>query len=1332
MRFKSVVGAFIFIVLASFIALFVFIQTKSFGNLITKVVTDLSERKLQTKVKIKKFSLSVFPPGIELNQVTVKKKISDVEEFEAELGKIGFYISLIEVEEKKLTFGELRISDSAIRYVGPKKDEELKEIDQALIKKIFDLSDKAPIVVNTLLIENTRIFANHDLLEARRLKIFKKDKSFIARFHLANIKPSAESDFTLDEVWGDGEISRSDIKIYRMKIQHDVQTLLLKGKVTDYYKLANSEAILNGEAQLHLESFNHDFPLPELIQIKGGLARLGFNLNYTKKELTATADINMQNVKSNLFYADELQSELSLNDNKLVIKTLSLSYKEQKAKLSQPVEVFELKNKTYLTKPIHATVQNLTLKNALRIVPSLKPLKGKLTGDLTFQYKNKDLYFTPKDNFVVRDLALVVGGKEKPFTIIKVSKAILKHSQFAVINEEFHMTSSVELAHSKLEVDGFVSKNKVQFNVPNAKVNLEDFGNISQLDVKGAGELSIKVSGPLSATVINLKGRTKGFEILGYKLGETEKDISIELGDSEVVINKMESKFGQTNLSGNGSVNYGDSEIALGISSNDANSHDLTQILHPIFKDLKFLPEDLDFKAKVDVDIFGKYKLDHLKIRSKVHFTDLTAYGENFNTGSFDISLLNQVLAFKELEVSKGRGSINGDFVLGLKDKAMNLNYQWENLELATFNISKRLGMNLNSQISGNIAGSGTLDNYLLKLNTTAFNTKTQNYKFEDSTVALNIMPDRISGKAKVLGKIITSDFNLGLKHGVASNIKLKVEATNLKPLFVALFGQHFENEDFNGRILFEGETSFQNEFKNLNLTASFKELIFSHPEFSINYSSTKPEFIVKNSHIQKWDLNIRESDLFIVTKGEGDFGRNVSLTHEINFNSKILDLLVAPILSAEGFLKNTIKVYGKGTNFDFAVTSKTDDLDLSIEQLPIPINNLKYDIEYLNTRLNIRELTTHLDAGSVALKGDVFFDSNQPDVNLKFIFDEAEIPILGKSSVNLTGEGIILGNDFPYNVSGELVLNRGQIVNELNEFSSKSAAFSQIRFLPKNQESAIGKLFVLNINFKIENSVRITNSLMDVALKGEVRILGNPSRPRGEGRVSTPPGSSRIFFKNNEYIIKSADITFNPKKPISNPDFDVQAMTIISNYKVYPKAYGDLERFNFDLTSDPVLPRSSVLSLIALGYTNEIQVGLRPEDQQSLNKAGIGSFVFDRFKINDILNRQFGLQINLGTVIEQSATDSLLTGRQGGGTLGQNRSATKIELKKRLNEATTLSVSSTMGGGLGQRQSMNLNYGINRNVQLEGVYEQRSNQFDQDVNYNSVGGDIKFRGTFK
>lgn len=1338
MRFKSVLGAFIFILLASLIALIVYVQSKSFGELVTKIVTDLSQKKLSTSVEVNSLSISLLPPGFVLNKITVKKEFAPDEFLQAQFGTVGFFIKLLEIEEKKLTFGEIKVTDSYLEYTGPEKNEELKEIDQKLVERVFLAVEDLPLRVDTLLLENSRVFINQDLLEIRRLKLFKEKDSFTARFHLSNLHPIAEEDLYLDEVWGDAKISRNDIQIERLKAQHDVHTLLLKGKISNYPQLKKSSISLVGEAQLHLGSLDNEFSLPEFVKIKKGIGKFAFNVSYQGGEVSAKTQFHVDELRSNFAYANDLRGSLSFDQNQIILQQANLNFKEEKVKLLAPILLYDLDSGNYLNRPIELKLENFSLNNALRILgDNLRPLKGRMTGELKIVREKNRYSFLPQEEFTVRDLGFVVNEDENAQKIIMIRKALLSDSKFELKDNEFELATTAILPGSRLKVTGLINKSQVFFEVPEAPVNLEDFGNIANLDIKGVGTLALKVAGPLDHTIISLKGRTRGFEILGYKLDESEMNLAVDLANREVLINKMESQIGKTQLSGTGSVNYGNAEIALGITTTETNFSDLSLILTPVFKDLTFLPEDLSFKAKVDVDIFGKYRFEDLKIKSRVNFTEFLAYGEMITAGSFQVALLNKGLSFNKLLAQKNQGTLAGDFTIDLKDKIFNLDYNWRDLELSSLNIAKWIGVNLDGKLNGKISGGGKLTDYILNFENKTTETKSPTYDFADSLVTLKIMKERIQGKMNILGEVIKSSFNISLIEGLASDIHLKFKAPDLKPILVAFFGQHIYGENFTGSIDFEGSTKFDDGFLHLDLTGILKELNFNHPEFNVNYSSTKPQFVVKDSSIKSWNLNIQSTPLFLQTSGEGEFGNRVSLVHQVHFDSRLLDILLEPVLSAEGSLQNIIRLNGNKSHFDFVLSSRADGVDLSIQNLPVRINDLKYIVEYADRKLQIQNFSSSLDSGIVSAKGDIYFDGLQPDVNLKFNLDKAEIPILGKSSMNVSGEGIVLGNNFPYNMSGEILINKAQVVNELNEFNTKSASFSQVRFLPRNQESSLGKMFNLNLNVKSENPIRISNSLMDVALIGEVRLLGSTSRLRAEGRLRSPVNTSRIFFKNNEYQISNADINFSPKKAITNPDFDIKAVTFISSYKIFPKAYGDLERFSFDLSSEPALPRNSILSLIAFGYTDEIQSSLFARDQQSLTEVGVGSFVFDRFKISDILNKQFGLQVNLGTVLEQSENDSLLSGRsQDGGTqtgaFGRTRSATKIELKKRLDEAMTLSVSSTMGGSIGQRQSMNLNYGFSNNVQFEGVYEIRTNDEGDAEVFDSIGGDIKFRRTFK
>jgi translocation and assembly module TamB len=153
---------------------------------------------------------------------------------------------------------------------------------------------------------------------------------------------------------------------------------------------------------------------------------------------------------------------------------------------------------------------------------------------------------------------------------------------------------------------------------------------------------------------------------------------------------------------------------------------------------------------------------------------------------------------------------------------------------------------------------------------------------------------------------------------------------------------------------------------------------------------------------------------------------------------------------------------------------------------------------------------------------------------------------------------------------------------------------------------------------------------------------------------------------------------------------------------------------------------------LVAFGYTDDVSQRLSDVDRQNLSSIGVGQFLFGQLQINQKLKQSLGVELNLGTQFEMQSTSLLNARTSDGDSSGRVRSATKIQLKKQLSEEMELSVSSTLGGSIGQRQSMNLNYNINRNTSLEGIYEIKSNdEGEEDIIDKSVGADVKFKWSF-
>ncbi len=1311
-----------------------FIQSESFGKVLSKVVSDIGYRKTQTRIKFESVNITLFPPGIYLEKVYFKKKLDPESTLIAEFGEVGFTIPLLRLEERSFGLGEFVAKDTVLELKYQETDTPITEIPQEKIDQVFASIKQSPIWLSSLNVENLKLITTHQLFDAKKIKISKLKDKLKLRFQISSLNPKKNSKYSIDDIWVDATIDRKKIKINRAKIQHDVQNLLIKGEINEYSKLLAASGNFKGEGNLHFTQLDQYLPETVFIKIQKGTGHISFSGSFENKKIAGKSDVFIKNLDSNVLTAKEIVAKVDIVEDIIQIKKLNITNDLEKIILVQRVDVFDLTNKKNLEGEIEVELENVELRNILKFLPSLKVLGANLTGVAKITMMKDGLVITPKDLFSLKNFVFEVGD-DKPFRILTIKKAQLVKTVLSVEKGIFQIDSMIQSGKSNLNISGEVTEEYVEFSTKDSVINFEDFGNISNLDIKGHGPLDIKVHGPLEDVVIDLKGKTDNFEILGYKLGRSREDISILLKDSVVNINALESYFKSTPISGTGSINYKNSDITLGIDSVNANYHDLKEILRPIFSKLDFLPNDLDFGAKIDAQIYGKTNFKDLKIKSDINFKDLNAYGENLNLGSTKIILKDEVIKLKEFIAELGRGHLQGDFSFNLKNKKMDFQFDWDDLSLQRLRFIKKLNLNLDASLGGNIQGKGQLSDYLINLETQLTRTSNSDYKYEDSTAKIDFSPKNISGDISIFKDNVVAGFNYSHNKLIPSRLKLGINIGEIKSFAMAIFGEHLKTEDFKGELFGELDVSSRDLFNEVNLKGFVKKLNLNHDQFNVNYQSSTPQFLIENNIVNRWNFQIESPDLKVQSKGRGQFGHDVLISNHVQINAKVLEIFLKPVLSAEGFLNNSFIIDGSKSNYDLLAKSETENLNLTIEHVPVPLNDLSYKIEFFKNKLFIKEMKTSIENGSASIVGEIYFDDLQPDINLKYQIEKAEIPFMGKSFVNLTGQGMIIGDSLPYNLSGEIIVNKCQVLNELNDFSSKTPVMAQSRFLPQGLESPMSKFFNLNLRMKTDSPIRIANSLMDVSLKGELSIDGHLDRMRGQGRLTSLPGQSKIFFKNNEYIITQADINFDSKKEIKNPDFDIHALTNISNYKINAKAYGNLERFNFDLTSEPSLPRNSILSLIAFGYSDEIQSSLTQSQQQNLTQVGVGSFVFDRFKISDILNKQFGLQVNLGTVFEQSQTASLLTGRNqdGQGTLGRTRTATKIELKKRLDDALNLSVSSTMGGSIGQRQSMNLNYSLSKKVQVEGIYELRTNaEGEEDIIDNSIGGDMKFRWTFK
>jgi translocation and assembly module TamB len=137
-----------------------------------------------------------------------------------------------------------------------------------------------------------------------------------------------------------------------------------------------------------------------------------------------------------------------------------------------------------------------------------------------------------------------------------------------------------------------------------------------------------------------------------------------------------------------------------------------------------------------------------------------------------------------------------------------------------------------------------------------------------------------------------------------------------------------------------------------------------------------------------------------------------------------------------------------------------------------------------------------------------------------------------------------------------------------------------------------------------------------------DLHLRGSVARPAVLGRVDIIEGQAT--FHGTRYTLDRGDINFS--NPVSiEPQLNLQASTHVRNYDLNITVTGTPDRgLNINYRSEPPLPKSDIIALLALGRTGDESAQLQAQSGQSvftdqataliLNEA-LNSTVSNRFQ---------------------------------------------------------------------------------------------------------------------
>jgi translocation and assembly module TamB len=263
---------------------------------------------------------------------------------------------------------------------------------------------------------------------------------------------------------------------------------------------------------------------------------------------------------------------------------------------------------------------------------------------------------------------------------------------------------------------------------------------------------------------------------------------------------------------------------------------------------------------------------------------------------------------------------------------------------------------------------------------------------------------------------------------------------------------------------------------------------------------------------------------------------------------------------------------------------------------LPSGLSEMNGSLSFTRERVHIDQLAARTGGGSLDLKGDATNYNGQLNFNLTAVWKEVRLRYPPGVSSTATAELHWVGNRSASMISGDILVTKLAVTPGFDfgsylERSRTSAAIT----------AANSPLYNVKLDVAVRTAPELQMKTAVARLSGDadLRLRGSVARPSVLGRADILEGDAT--FNGIKFRLERGDVTF--ANPVAiEPQVNLQATTHVRNYDLDITVTGTPDRLNVNYRSEPPLPKSDIIALLALGRTSE-------ESEQLQQQSGQGGF---------------------------------------------------------------------------------------------------------------------------
>ena len=666
---------------------------------------------------------------------------------------------------------------------------------------------------------------------------------------------------------------------------------------------------------------------------------------------------------------------------------------------------------------------------------------------------------------------------------------------------------------------------------------------------------------------------------------------------------------------------------------------------------------------------------------------DGSIYGEPVQRLTSNLNFNGEEVELKNIQLAHRESNVAGGATYNLSSHAYRFNLTGNNFDLARVTTLQSARIAVTGRADFTAEGSGTLEaprlNAAIHLHDLTFDQE----RAGDFTInAVSQGPElRITGQSQFEQADLKIDGNVHLREDWPADVYFRFHQLELDAIF-----RTYLRGAVNGHSRADGEVHMVGPLRRpreLQFTANLDNLDADVEDVKIkNQGPIRFSVAEQTLQIDQFHLVGEDTDISATGKVHLSGDRELDLRAQGRVNLKLIESL-NPDFTSSGVVSVDLSVGGTVAKPLTQGQLKVDHGAIAYIDLPSALSDINGSLIFNQDRLQVESLTAHTGGGLVTFGGYATAYNGKLNFDLTVRGEDVRLRYPPGVSATANADLHFVGTSSASTLNGEIIVTK----------LAMTPGFDFGAYLERSQGSALPPTNRLLNRIRLDVHIATTPELQmqtaSLRLSGDadLHLRGTAGKPVILGRADIIEGE--VQFNGTKYRLERGDITFiNPVT--TTPVLDLQASTRVRDYDITLNLNGQIDRPNVTYRSEPPLPTSDIIGLLAFGQTseesaqlNQSQSAFNSETSSAILSAALNATVSNR------VQKLFGVsRIKIDPQGLNTETSSTQTGP-----------AVTIEQQVKNN----LTLTYTTNVAQASQQIIQVEYNITRNVSIVGVRDQ-------------------------